>query len=37
MGIMHLEPAGYILKTMSPEDIKKSVSDFFRNRIQVFP
>ncbi len=37
MGIMHLEPTGYILKTMSPEDIKKSVRDFFKNQIQIFP
>lgn len=28
-----LKPQGYILKTMSPEEIKKSVVDFFRNRI----
>lgn len=37
MGIMHLNPAGYILKTMPPEDIKKSVSDFFRNQSFAFP
>jgi CheY-like chemotaxis protein len=37
MGIMHLEPSGYILKTMPPEDIKKSVRDFFRNQSFMFP
>ena len=30
------KPEGYILKTMEPADIKKSVKEFFKNRIQTF-
>ncbi|MCR5725157.1 MAG: response regulator [Treponema sp.] len=31
--VMALKPNGYILKSMSPEEIKESVVDFFKNRI----
>lgn len=37
MNIMHLKPNGYILKSMMPDEIKKSIKDFFQNRVMVFP
>ena len=33
MSVMSLKPAGYILKTKSPEEIRNAVKDFFGNRI----
>lgn len=30
--VVALKPAGYLLKTMNPEDIKKNVDDFFEKR-----
>ena len=36
MNIMHLKPNGYILKTMMPDEIKKSIQNFFKNRVMVF-
>jgi CheY-like chemotaxis protein len=37
VNIMHLEPNGYILKSMSPDEIKKSIKEFFKNhRYKVF-
>lgn len=32
MQVMALKPDGYLLKTMSPDQIKKSVDDFFERR-----
>lgn len=32
MKVMELKPDGYLLKTMPPEQIKKSVDDFFERR-----
>ena len=32
MQVMSLKPDGYLLKTMPPEEIKKSVDDFFERR-----
>ena len=36
MSVMQLKPNGYILKTMEPDEIKKSVQDFFKNRVMIF-
>lgn len=37
MDVMALRPEGYLLKTMSPDEIKKSVNDFFeKRRIEKF-
>ena len=33
MDVMKLRPEGYILKSKSPDEIKKTVVDFFKNRI----
>lgn len=33
MRAMKMKPDGYLLKTKSPEEIKESVRDFFKNRI----
>ena len=35
MKAMHMKPDGYILKSTSPEDIRKAVLDFFKNRVIV--
>ncbi len=35
MSVMHLKPEGYILKSKTPEEIKSSVKDFFKNRIII--
>lgn len=35
MDVMKLRPEGYILKSKSPDEIKKAVVDFFRNRIVI--
>ncbi len=32
MDVMALRPEGYLLKTMSPDEIKKSVDDFFEKK-----
>ncbi len=32
MQVMELKPDGYLLKTMPPEQIKKSVDTFFEKR-----
>ncbi len=36
MNVMHLKPNGYILKSMMPDEIRKSIQNFFKNRIMVF-
>ncbi len=33
MSVMNLKPAGYILKSKTPDEIKNAVKDFFKNRI----
>lgn len=33
MEVMHLKPAGYILKSKSSDQIKDAVVDFFKNRV----
>lgn len=35
MSVVHLKPEGYILKTRSPEEIKRAVMDFFEKRVIV--
>ncbi len=35
MNVMNLKPDGYLLKTVSPEELKKAIKDFFRNWIQI--
>lgn len=36
MSVVKLNPQGYILKSKSPEEIKQTVIDFFKNRITTF-
>ena len=33
INAMQYKPDGYILKTKTPEEIKQSVIDFFKNRV----
>ena len=33
--VMSLKPEGYLLKTMKPEDIVKTVDDFFEKRKKI--
>lgn len=33
MSVVHLKPEGYILKSLEPDEIRKLVIDFFKNRI----
>ena len=33
-NVMQLKPDGYILKTLSPEEIKQAVQDFFKERAE---
>ena len=35
LSVAKLKPQGYILKSKSPEEIKQSVVDFFKNRIET--
>ena len=32
MQVMSLKPQGYLLKSMPPEEIKKSIDDFFQKQ-----
>ena len=35
LEVMHLKPAGYILKSKSSDQIKDAVVDFFKNRVTM--
>lgn len=36
LSVVNLKPDGYILKTESPDELKNSVREFFKNRVVVY-